>query len=209
MLQNIKYDPDMAAVHAVKIKRQEYDAAERLLQNHQRGLSIDDLGEFASETYHRVQDMFTLTDFITSRQLVMVGCGPFPATALHIAHRFPQISITALDTDRDSINMCQKIVNALGYGDSIMPIHCSGTAYDYCNAEIAYIANLVRPKSEVLARIAATININSLAVLRDPTHRGLAVAECGLLVLRDQWKIEGMGQENDRFSSKNVFLRRC
>lgn len=192
--------------HAIHIKRQEYDAAGRLLEQLGPGAGIDTLGDFAREAYARVADMFEWQNFETCRRMTMVGCGPLPVTALHVAARCPHIEIDALDVDEAALEMAARVADALE-AEGIRFRQSDGIDYGYDDTQIVYIANLVSPKAAVLRRVAQTAPAGTLVILRDPTRAGRDCAEVGVERLDRAFEIAGLGADSEVFMSRHVFLR--
>ena len=193
--------------HTDYIKKKEYEVVDELLANPEAFNDISQLGGFAITAYNRVVDMFELDDFASCQQLVMVGCGPFPMTALHIVKKYPNIKIDALDIDCSAVDTAQKLIDCLGLNDNIRLYHNNGLTFDYSEASIVYVANLVRPKSAVLQKIHLCCKSNTLVVLRDPTKTGDIYAESGLSSIDDSFSVEGFGCDDETFHSRHVFLR--
>lgn len=181
-------------------------ATARAILSHNGEVDINRLGDFASETYHRVSDMFVYQDFSCATQFVMVGCGSFPATALHTALRFPSLQIVALDSDALAIELANQVIHKMNLQDRIQVVSYAGELYDYQYANIVYIANLVQPKAKVLSRVLGTAQQGVMTIVREPTSSSTCI-ESGLDNLSSKWQIEGMGPVNMRFQSKHVFLR--
>ncbi|MCP4469660.1 MAG: hypothetical protein GY815_03055 [Gammaproteobacteria bacterium] len=199
--------PDLE--HAEYIKQSEYQAASILLERigaHKSESTVLSLGDFAKEAYQRVGEIFEWDDFKNCQDMIMIGCGPLPVTALHVAERCPLIKIYALDVDEKALKVARQVIDVLEV-EQIDLIHDDGVSYQYGIASIIYIANLVRPKSEVLRQIAKTAAPGTLVILRDPTRAGVTVAEAGIDHIGSNYKIEGFGEDNDVFMSKHVYLR--
>jgi trans-aconitate methyltransferase len=196
-------------LHAQHIKKQEYEAAQRILSKGSarlNGQSIRSLGDFAKEAYSRVEDMFAYKDFDNCERFVMVGCGPLPVTLLHVAERYPLMAIEGLDVDEDAVVVARKVAHTIG-ASRVNVSQGDGVSYSYAAANIVYIANLVSPKAEVLARISATAPLGALIVLRDPTQEGAHWAEVGLAAVDARFHVEGEGEGSRLFQSRHVFLR--
>ena len=193
--------------HTEYIKQKEYEAADKLLKNTNTDCGVDKLGDFAKSAYHRVADMFQHEDFRHCRRVAMIGCGPFPMTALHIINQYPNIHIDAMDIDLIAIRAAQQVIDRCSLNKHIALHHKNGIAHDYQATNIVYIANLVRPKREVLQRIHATCSPNTLVILRDPTEMGKEYAESGLATLGPEFTVEHIGNGDDTFHSRHVFLR--
>lgn len=193
--------------HTSYIKKQEYEVVDKLLDDPAALNDISRLGNFAEAAYNRVQDIFDFSDFDKCRVLIMVGCGPFPMTSLHIINRHPNITVNALDIDNDALESAKRLVSGLGLSQSIKLHHSDGLQFDYSEADIVYVANLVRPKKSVLQQIHRCCKKGTLIVLRDPTTEGEGYAESGLSTVSDEFVVEKVGAGDASFHSRHVFLR--
>lgn len=193
--------------HTDYIKQKEYEVAEKIIESMDGSYDIAQLGEFAAVAYDRVVDMFDFDDFDNCKHLTMVGCGPFPMTVLHIISKYPSIKIDAIDIDSEAIKITRKLITKLGL-ESTVTLHCNnGLDHDYSGSSIIYIANLVRPKKEVLGKVWSDCEKNTLVVLRDPTASGNAFAESGLSSIGNEFIVDGFGKNDSVFHSRHVFLR--
>src|SRR5262245_39293582 len=171
------------------------------------GLSYRDVaGHEGGVAYDRVADMFTHIDFNSCRRFVLVGAGELPTTALHVHDRTGVAHIDCLDTRSEAVWSVAALAAWLG-SDRLRALHFDGTQYDYADADVIFIANMVRPKHVVLARVLDTAPDHVRIVLRDPYSLGLLWAEEGGAALDPRVSIVARGT-GSRFLSRDLFLAR-
>lgn len=191
------------------ISEQELAEAEEILsRNHDipANASTSFLEAFGTRVYQRVSDMFSRVDLSVCRRFVMVGCGPLPGTLLHVLDSTNVPHIVGLDTDKAAVAMANRLIERFGL-TRVQVVHGDGRIYDYKNADMVYIANLVRGKSEVLRRVADTAGENIDVVLRDPYFVGSILTESGVKDLDSRFILVGHGERAPEFWSRHIFLR--
>ncbi|EGG95021.1 hypothetical protein IMCC1989_1967 [gamma proteobacterium IMCC1989] len=193
--------------HTDYIKQKEYEVAEKIIASMKHDYDIGQLGSFAEAAYNRVVDMFDYHDFENCQHLTMVGCGPFPMTVLHIINKYPSLKVDAIDIDPAALKVTENLIKQLGLQDKIKLYCNNGLNHDYSLSSIVYIANLVRPKAEVLNKVWQDCKKDTLIVLRDPTESGGIYAEAGLPSAGNKFLVEGFGKNDNTFHSRHVFLR--
>lgn len=157
--------------------------------------------------YERVAEMFAHVDFSCCRRLVMVGCGPLPVTALHVAERCGVPECVLLDTSAPALADCAALVQAFGW-QALHPCLADGAAFDYGSAQVVYVANVVSPKAATLARVASTAPAGVQLVVREPWSLGRLWSEVG------EPAAQALGFETvahgppSRHLSRDVILRR-
>jgi len=171
------------------------------------GLGYRDVaGHEGTAAYNRVADMFTHIDFNNCRRFVLVGAGELPTTALHVHDRTGVAHIDCLDTRPEAVWSVAALAAWLG-SDRLRALHFDGSQYDYADADVIFIANLVKPKQVVLARILDTAPDHVRIVLRDPYSLGLLWAEEGGAALDPRVSIVARGT-GSRSLSRDLFLAR-
>ena len=163
--------------------------------------------DFGRQTYLRVGEALRLVVFSGCQRLVMVGCGPFPAAALYVYDHESAPDISALDNDANAVEMARQVV-AVHAPERVHVFESDGSRYDYSGADVVYIANLVSPKADVLARIADTASSATRVILRDPFAYGKLFAERGLADLDGRFVVTRIGEDNRHFFSKHFLLAR-
>ncbi|HET8625628.1 MAG TPA: methyltransferase domain-containing protein, partial [Gemmatimonadales bacterium] len=169
------------------------------------GLALGEGGDFAGRSYARVRDLFDYVDFTDCRTFVMVGCGPLPVTLLHVARRARVPRLVGLEVEPESARDARALCRELGV-DTIEVQECDGGEFDYSEADVIYIANLVRAKRAVLTRVARTARAGARVVVREPSSVGELVAERGVDVGDSWWRVLARGPEDPQFLSYHLFL---
>ncbi|MGH7518325.1 MAG: hypothetical protein ACREOC_12785 [Gemmatimonadales bacterium] len=171
------------------------------------GLARGEGGDFAGRSYARVRDLFEHIDFSACRAFVMVGCGPLPVTLLHVAERTQVPRLIGLEVEPEAACSARDLCRGLGL-DRVAIRECDGCEFDYGSADVAYVANLVRPKRAVLCRVADTIRPGARVVVREPSPPGELFAERGAEPHDRRWRVVGRGPEDRQFLSYHLFLTR-
>ena len=166
----------------------------------------DVAGHEGATHYDRVADMFTHVDFSNCRRFVLVGAGELPSTALHVHDRTTVAHIDCLDTRPEAVRSVEAIAAWLG-SDRLRALRFDGTQYDYSEADVIFVANMVTPKQVVLARILDTAPDHVRIILRDPYSLGLLWAEEGGVALDPRLSIVARGAAS-RSLSRDLFLVR-
>ncbi len=169
------------------------------------GLARGEGGDFAGRSYARVRDLFEYVDFSGCRAFVMVGCGPLPVTLLHVARRTRVPRLIGLEVEPEAARGARALFHSLGL-DAVEVRECDGSEFDYGEADVAYVANLVRPKRAALARAARTIRPGARVVVREPSLPGELLAERGVPAGDGSWRVLARGPEDRWFLSYHLFL---
>jgi hypothetical protein len=197
----------LAALYGDYVRRRERDEVRALLAGTDpvEALRRGDGGLFAGRSFRRVEDLFERVDFTGCREFVMVGCGPLPVTLLHVCDRTRTPSIVGLELDADAASLAASVCGRTGR-DRIRIAVADGCAYDFGTADVVYVANLVRPKRDVVARVAETARPGTRVVVREPFAAGALLAERGLDPLHAGLALLARGPGDRRFLSREVFL---
>lgn len=200
--------PQTRRLYSDYIVANERGEAERLLaMPPRRGAGFLEIaGEKARVGYMRVADMFEHVDFSQCRRFAMVGCGPLPVTALHVAERTAVPECMVVDCVEPSLKLTASLCERFGW-DRLRPVLSDGISFDYAEADVVYIANLCSPKHEVVARVAATCRPGTQVVVRDAGSLGLLWAEQVEPALDVRFTVHGRGPLS-RHLSRDVYLRR-
>ncbi|MCW5716110.1 MAG: hypothetical protein KIT43_16475 [Bauldia sp.] len=138
-------------------------------------------------------------------RVVMVGCGPLPATLLWLVDRYPDLHCVGLDTNAGALETAERLVRMLGA--SRLRLACiDGVDYDYATADLVYVANQTAPKRDVLERIAATIRRPATVIARDPYGNGWLLAEQVDGQLPRGYALRHTGGESPLFLSRDLVL---
>lgn len=159
----------------------------------------------ALAAYERVGDLFKHIQFNHTKSAIMIGSGQLPVTALHIYDRTEVENIVCLDILSESVTVANQLKEKFGWSKLHFK-HCNGSEYDFSDADFIYIANMVRPKAQVLSRILDSCKPEAYVVVREPYGLGLLWAESSISALENKAKIIAYG-EGSRFLSRDVFLK--
>jgi hypothetical protein len=133
------------------------------------------MDEFGRASYERVRDLARLVDFDVCSEVVMVGCGAFPATLFWLQRHYPRANHVGLDVDAGCVEAAEALVGALGLGNVRFQL-ADGSLHDFGGADLVYVANHVAPKAKVVAQIVRS-NPACQIVVREPTRRGALLSE--------------------------------
>jgi hypothetical protein len=161
---------------------------------------------FGRHNYERVRDMFDAVDFKSCRRFVLVGCGPLPMTLYHVHDRTEVVELIAIDIEDEAVGIVNETARRFGL-NRISAAVASGEQYDYSQADIIYVANLVRPKRNVLERIADMAPAGAMVVLREPYSLGRLLTERGVDHLDPRLEIVKVSPPELSHFSRHVFLR--
>ncbi len=205
----IANEEKLKEVYGQYIRQREQEEAVRLMGHNPQGPAGSSglmLEDFGSRIYERVHDLFDQLDFSSCHRFVMVGCGPLPGTLLHVMDSTGVARIIGLDTDKVAVSTVNRLAERFGL-DRLSAVDCDGSSYDYKDADIVYVANLVHGKMKVLCRIADTVKDGTDVVLRDPSSIGTILTESGSKDLDARFVITGAGDLASEFWSRHMFLR--
>ncbi len=169
-------------------------------------LAISGSHDFTRSAYARVVGMFEQVDFTNCRRFVMVGCGPLPVTILHVVHRTSVAEAIGLDVDEQALELAGRLIGRLGMG-RVRIIGRNGLAYDFRDADVIYVANMVVSKKAVLERVAQTARVGTQVVVRDPVAVGHLLAESSEDIPDPRFAVVAQGMADPVFLSKDRYLR--
>lgn len=203
-----RHVPALTHTFHERVVRKEIAESERLLRQTWAGpvSFVDVAGPAVLHTYNRVREMFDRVDFRACRCFVMVGCGRLPVTMFHVHDRAETPEIVGLDIVPDAIETAGRIAARFGYG-RIRAVLCDGQAYDYAQAQIVFITNMIASKAAVLSRIADTAPPDVRVIVRDPYSLRRLWSEDGERSLDPRLEIIGRGTAHPTLS-RDVYLKR-
>ncbi len=163
--------------------------------------------DFGKRAYYRVSDMFDRINCDGRHRFVLVGCGALPVTLFQVYDHTLIPSIVGLDIRQPVVQRLNGILSKYGIS-RITALVADGRLFDYADADIIYVANIVAPKRDVLRRIVETAPAHAQIVLRDPYALGKLVTECGADILPDGLTVSSFGSPEPAYLSRNIFLER-
>jgi hypothetical protein len=199
---------EFARFHAASLFECEAEEVRAVLANVPRpGLRYCDVaGRWGTAWRDRTDDIFTHVELSNCRRFVLVGAGELPITGLHVHDRTSVAHIDCLDTRPEAVRSVGALAALLGT-DRLSATLCNGTHYDYANADVIFIANMVRPKKVVLSRVLDTAPNHARIIMRNPYSLGVLWAEDGCAPLDPRVRIVARGPGGSSLS-RDVFLSR-
>lgn len=157
--------------------------------------------------YNRLNEVFNRLDFRGCQQVVMVGCGgrPFTMFRFHDQTTIPQI--IGLDIVPEAVETANVLAAKLGY-PRIRAELCNGLDYDYANAQVVYIANMVSPKAAVVARVADTAPEDVTIIVWDPCSLGRLWADKAEDALDPRLQVTGRTSVSQTMTRDIILKRR-
>jgi hypothetical protein len=203
-----RHVPALTQAFYQRVVRKEMAETERLLKHVWDGpVSFRDVASpDVLRTYNRVREMFERVDFRACRRFVMVGCGRLPETMFHVHDRTETTDIIGLDIVPDAIDTAREMAARFGYS-RIRAELCEGQAYEFGEAQIIFITNMVSSKAAVLSRIAETAGADVQVVVREPYSLRRLWSESGERSLDPRLEVTGRGSRNSTLS-QDVYLKR-
>jgi hypothetical protein len=191
-----------------RVQRQETEETERMLQVRLNGPVVLGtlLGKSGRRDYDRVGSMFQNIDFSNCSRLVMVGCGPSPVSIFQVHDRTEIPDIIAIDIAPEAIKRVRALIEHFGLSRVRAEV-CDGREFDYRDAGIVFVANMVSPKAAVVSRIADTAPAAAQIVVRDPYGLGLLWADSAERALDSRIEIIGRGHPGLSLS-RDVYMKR-
>lgn len=122
--------------------------------------------EYLKDRYLQKQHDLRLANIKGVKNVVMVGCGPFPDTILYLHENTDIPQIIGLDFNEEAIHISAQFIENLGF-DRVRLNCIDGNLYDYKDADIIYIAGFVQKKYKILKRITETNQKENIQIIVD------------------------------------------
>ncbi|MEZ5734582.1 MAG: hypothetical protein R3E09_02060 [Novosphingobium sp.] len=158
----------------------------------------------AKMAFDRVADIFERLILEPDMRFVMIGCGQLPVTAIHVIERAGCANVICMDVVERAIDASERLKAIFGW-PSLHPVHCDGKDFDFGNADVVYIANMVRPKGAVIEQVARTAPPGCQIVVREPYGLGRLWADLGEASLPESLFVSSYGN-GSRYLSRDAFL---
>ena len=165
---------------------------------------IDIAGEAALMAYNRVSDIFDIVNFDNCQQFVLIGCGQLPITAIHVMDKTTVPEIYCLDISEDAVAAVMKMKEKYGWS-RLHPLACNGLDFDFRDADIVYITNMVSPKYQILDHVIKTASTGIEIILREPYSLGRLWAEKAESSFAEYLNVRHRGR-GSRYLSRDVFI---
>ncbi len=127
---------------------------------------------FFAGTYYRLfykkmlQSEIKASGIKPGMNVMHVGCGPLPMTAMGLAGFGARV--TAVDQDSGTLGMAQKALEKSGARDRVSLAAGCGTTLDFTGYDAVWLSLHVRPMGLILKRAMEHISPGSRIVFRDP-----------------------------------------
>jgi hypothetical protein len=158
----------------------------------------------ARMAFERVADIFETLTLYPDTRFVMIGCGQLPVTAIHVIERAGCKNVVCMDVVERAVAAAERLKLAFGWA-ALHPVLCNGADYDFRDADVIYIANMVSPKAAVIEQVARTASRQSRIVVREPYGLGQLWADLGEASLPACLAVDSYG-DGSRYLSRDVFL---
>lgn len=130
----------------------------------------------------------------------MVGCGPLAQTLLLFHFNYPSINCIGIDRDATAIVAASYLLHKFKKDlNNVTYETLDGEKFDYKNAKIIFVANIVSSKVKVLNQIALTAKPNTIVIVRDP--RGLSKLFYDEAEYRETKKLSLINRHNNNISA--------
>jgi hypothetical protein len=197
-LKNLSESPLTSNEYACIISDLEKEISKEMITSE---LSLENF-PFYQNAYKRVAD---LDDNLKSKNLLMIGMGPLPATLFYAIENGLAENCVGIDSDIEAVELANKLAKKLNI-KNISFKHIDGREFNYSEFDSVFIANLVKGKAEILKKLENELPSNALVVLREPWGLGESLAEVGRSSLGGSWEIEKEGAKCSNFYSQNIFI---
>ncbi len=101
-------------------------------------------------------------------QILCVGGGYFPCTAILFHQLSGGATVTVIDNDREAVDVAQKLVERLGLADRVLVRHTDGLAMCAQHYDIIHIAMQISPKEAVFRQVHSTARPSAKILVRNP-----------------------------------------
>lgn len=164
----------------------------------------DVAGPHAANTYDRLREVFARVDFSNVRKAVMVGCGWRPVTTLHMHDETRVPLVVGIDIVRDAVDCARVLGRKFGCHRLRIDL-ADALTYDYSDAQVIFVASMVKPKAEVVRRIADTAPPEAQVVLWEPVSLARLWMQTALQPLDPRLEVVNTGSVN--WLSTEVLVR--
>lgn len=126
------------------------------------------------EGYCSLSDELGIADYSNARTIAVVGCGPYPETALTAATTNPALQVTCVDSDESAVETARSVIQQFDSSrrGHIEFVHDDALTISYGEFDIVFVANGVRNKADVVEKMASDLNSGAQLLVRQPRLLG-------------------------------------
>lgn len=163
--------------------------------------------DISKESYLQTNREMQMLDFKKCKKMVIVGCGCLPETMLYIYENTPIKEIIGVDNHQEAIYIAGEMIRNQGLTD-IHLLHENSVNYDYKDADIVLISNMMAGKKKILDRIVNTSQDNIQILVRTPILLGHMFYDNAIEDLNKRLAIIKSKKVSDYFLENTVLLRK-
>lgn len=146
-----------------------------------------------------------------SGSFICVGCGPLPTTLIFAKKNYVLTRLIGIDIDPKALSLAGRVYSYL-FGETIE----TGESLKEFNFQKHdeplhfFVANMVKPKSEILSSIHSLANKDSIVIVREPSSTLSSDWESISDNLNPtEWKIMKKFQSFPHFASRSILLTKA
>lgn len=134
--------------------------------------SLDQYSTVFGDVYQRVaykrvvQRELELLDPHADAEILHVGCGPLPMTAMVLAKE--GYSVTAIDHDPAAVEAAQQAVDSRNLDKKVEVCHANGESIEPNKFDVVWLSFHVYPKAEIVQRLVTDLEADQSLVYRRP-----------------------------------------
>lgn len=152
---------------------------------------------------HIVQREIELADVEPGAQVLQIGAGSVPYTALYLAG-MGDFYVTALDIDPVAVKCAEGWVQRMGYSDRVRVMYTGGNDYSLEDIAAAFIALQVEPKEEVMDYLMDQGQQGLKIIVREPSERYVSQYD----PIPDKWvPVSRIYQGMSTFTYSNLYIK--
>ncbi len=123
---------------------------------------------FYARRYHQViRKEIELAQITDSDQILNIGCGGIPYTAIHMA-KFTGARVIAIDRDQEAVEAAQNCVSSLKMQDQVTVAKADGTEKIPFSFNVAIAALQCEPKDKILENLMSAGDDGARLIFRRP-----------------------------------------
>lgn len=186
-----------------QIKREEFEVASQLL-HHKKDLESSSLYQ---KSLHRLEE---LKELKLSGTLICVGCGPLPTTLIFARNNFSLKRLIGIDLDPEALKSAKQVYFHIF--NEILETYENLDCIKQSNEEDFhfFIANMVKPKLQVLQQVRGLASEESIVIIREPTkHTSTQWEPISHDITSKEWKVIKEFPACANFGSRSIVLTRA